>query len=75
MSLHLHLHSGHLADAFIQIDLQYVHLSEERETIYITFGTVGMFIEPIHCTFFGCCISVEARFEHHVGFASILTEI
>ena len=27
-------HLGYLADAFIQSDLQYVHLSEERETIY-----------------------------------------
>ena len=28
-----HLHTGHLADACIQSDLQEVHLSEERETI------------------------------------------
>jgi hypothetical protein len=28
----LHLHLGHLADAFIQSDLQEVHFSEEIET-------------------------------------------
>ena len=30
----IHLHLGHLTDAFIQSDLQKIHLSEERETIY-----------------------------------------
>ena len=29
---------GHLADAFIQSDLQLVHLSEEREYSYCTVG-------------------------------------
>jgi len=32
---HLHLHLGHLADAFIQSDLQRVHLLKERQQ-YIT---------------------------------------
>ena len=42
----LHLHFGHLADAFNQSDLHLVHLSEEKETtIYIAVGTVKMFIE------------------------------
>ena len=32
----LYLHLGHILDAFIQSDLQKVHLSEERETtIYL----------------------------------------
>jgi len=35
VELHLHLHLGHLADAFIQSDLQRVHLLKEREQ-YIT---------------------------------------
>ena len=30
----LHLHLGHLSDAFIQSDLQIIHLSEEGETIH-----------------------------------------
>jgi hypothetical protein len=29
----VYLHLGHLADAFIQSDLQLVHFSEERETV------------------------------------------
>ena len=40
----IHLHLGHLADAFIQGDLQLVHLSEEKR--YIAVGTVRMLIEP-----------------------------
>ena len=43
----LHLHLGHLADAFIQSNLKEVCLLEERETtMYIAVGTVRMFIEP-----------------------------
>ena len=34
MWIYLYLHLGNIADAFIQSDLQQVHLSEERETIY-----------------------------------------
>jgi len=35
VNLHLHLHLGHLADAFIQRNLQRVHLLKERQQ-YIT---------------------------------------
>jgi len=35
----LHLHLGHLGDAFIQSDLQEVHLSKERQQ-YIASGTL-----------------------------------
>ena len=41
----LQLHQGHL-DAFIQSNLQLVHLSEEEKQQYITVGTVRMFIDP-----------------------------
>ena len=30
----IYIHLGHLADTFIQSNLQLVHLSEEGETIY-----------------------------------------
>ena len=41
-------HSGHLADAFIQSDLQYVqYICQKKEKQqYITVSTVRMFIEP-----------------------------
>ena len=35
MSNQTFLHLRYLSDAFIQSDLQKVHLSEERETIYL----------------------------------------
>jgi hypothetical protein len=46
----------HLVDPFIQCDLQRVYESQERETIYIyiTVGTVNMFIETTLSTSFKC---------------------
>ena len=49
----LHLHLGHSADAFILIDFQREHLSEEEKQQYNAAGTARMFIEQVPSTY-GC---------------------
>ena len=48
---HIHFHLGHLADAFVQCDLHYVHLSQER-----SHNNIGMNTRMVdHLLFRICC--------------------